>query len=149
MLVFIMVISYQACLVCKIISKSCPHDQFVLKYGLSTKFYIARISGTSSKSENPNLSRQVWSGVPPDKSGPFTRQLWCPWVYNSLTGHWLCIWTLFFSKLLPPVAWAIFRQFWVSPPFLCGFIRESLPSPPRIRPPSELLRFKTARRPGQ
>jgi hypothetical protein len=77
MLVFIMVISYQACLVCKIFfQKSCSHDQFMLNYGLSTKLYIASFSGISSKSENPILTRQVWSGVPINKSGPFTGQVW-------------------------------------------------------------------------
>jgi hypothetical protein len=69
MLVFIMVISYQACLACKSFLKSCPHDQFMLNYGLSTKLYIARISRTSSKSENSFLTRQVRSGAPPNKSG--------------------------------------------------------------------------------
>jgi hypothetical protein len=69
MLVFIMVISSQACLACKSFLKSCPHDQFMLNYGLSTKLYIARISRTSSKSENPFLTRQVRSGAPPNKSG--------------------------------------------------------------------------------
>jgi hypothetical protein len=61
MLAFIMLISYQVCLVWKSFLKSCPHDQFMLNYGLSTKLYIARLFGTSSKSGNPNLTRQVWS----------------------------------------------------------------------------------------
>jgi hypothetical protein len=84
MLAFIMHFSNQVCLVCKSFSKSCPHDQFVLNYGLSTKLYIARFFGTSSKSGNPNFTGLVQpipdksnqgfhseSLVPsPDKSGP-------------------------------------------------------------------------------
>jgi hypothetical protein len=61
------------------LKKSCPHDQFVLNYDLTTKLYLSRLSGTYSESENPNLTgqvqpltRQVRSGIPPDKSGPFT-----------------------------------------------------------------------------
>jgi hypothetical protein len=64
MLVFIMFISYQACLVCKNISKSCPHDQFVLNYGLRTKLYIARISEIYSKFEGPISTGQVRSPPP-------------------------------------------------------------------------------------
>jgi hypothetical protein len=66
MLAFIMLISYQVCLVCKSFSKSCPHDQFVLNYSLSTKLYIARLSGTNSKPGNPNLTELVRSS--PNKS---------------------------------------------------------------------------------
>jgi hypothetical protein len=66
MLVFFMIISYQACLVCKIISNSCPHDQFVLNCGLSTKLYISTISGFQSESEIPILIGQV--RTTPDKS---------------------------------------------------------------------------------
>jgi hypothetical protein len=71
-----MIIYYQACLVCKSFSKSCPHDQYVLNYGLMTKLYIAKISGGNSNSEKPFLTGQVWSRVhktssvpSPDKSG--------------------------------------------------------------------------------
>jgi hypothetical protein len=59
MLVSVMVIAYQVCLLYKSFSKSCPHDQFVLNYGLSTKLYIASFSRTSSKSGNTNLTGLV------------------------------------------------------------------------------------------
>jgi hypothetical protein len=59
MLVFSMFISYQACHVCQNILKSCSHNQLVLNYDLRTKLYIARISGTSSKSENHFCTEQV------------------------------------------------------------------------------------------
>jgi hypothetical protein len=69
MLVFIMLFfSYQVCLVCK----SCPHDQFVLNYGLMTKLYLARLSGSYSKSENPYLTGYV--RALPDKSGVVSHQ---------------------------------------------------------------------------
>jgi hypothetical protein len=32
----------------------------MLNYGLSTKLYIASLSGTSPKTENPILTGQVW-----------------------------------------------------------------------------------------
>jgi hypothetical protein len=66
MLAFIMLFSYHVFLVCKPFSKSCPHAQFVLNYGVSTKLYIARFSRISSNSGNPNPTRQV--RPIPDKS---------------------------------------------------------------------------------
>jgi hypothetical protein len=66
MLVFTMFISLQARLDYQNISKSCPHDQLVLNCSLRTKLYIARISETGSKSENPICTGQVRSEL--DKS---------------------------------------------------------------------------------
>jgi hypothetical protein len=73
MLAFIMLIPFHVCLVCKYFSKSCPHDQFVLNYGLTTKLYIVRLFRSYSKSENLYLTEQVRSftrhvrsSVPPD-----------------------------------------------------------------------------------
>jgi hypothetical protein len=101
MLVFFMIISYQACLVCKIISKSCPHDQFVLNYSLSTKLYISTISGFQFVSEICILTEQVWPTLASLVRG-FTRQVWSlhrtslvPRVFKSLDCFPDRIWSLF------------------------------------------------------
>jgi hypothetical protein len=104
-----MLISLQVCLVCKSFSKSCPRDQCVLNYGLTTKLYRAKISGGDSKSEKPFSTGQIW--LSPDKSGlgP-TGLVWSlhytslvPWVFIPLDRFLACIWTPSSTLLLPPV----------------------------------------------
>jgi hypothetical protein len=130
MLVLIMIISYQACLVCKWFSKSYPHNQFVLNYGLVTKLYIAKISRGDSKSEKSFLTRLVWSLH-------WTSRV--PWVFNP-TGHFLDhIWALLLPKFFQPAAKMTWRRSWGSTPKSCGFLGDPIPYPSRIWSPPDLL----------
>jgi hypothetical protein len=85
MLVFIMVISYQACLVRKIYFKilsawsMCAKlwsiDQVIYSKNFWNNFQVWK---SYSHRISPAHIGQVWSGVPLDKSGPFIGQVWCP-----------------------------------------------------------------------
>jgi hypothetical protein len=116
----------------KYISKSCPHNQFVLNYGLRTKLDIARISGTSSK-----------SGL--HRIGPIsgsTGQVRCPGYLNPLIGS-LTPFGLqtFVNSSHQRQGWLHWR-FVVPPLFYWWFLGESILSPPRIWSPLDFLHFK-------
>jgi hypothetical protein len=94
----------------------------VLNYGLTTKLYLSRLSRSYSESENPNLTRQVQplteqvrSGVPPNKSGPFTGQVRSPGYKTPLSQFFNPHSTLFFSLLLPPMTKDDSKVIWGSP----------------------------------
>jgi hypothetical protein len=134
MLVLIMLISYQVCLVCKSFSKSCPHDQFMLNYGLTTKLYLARLSGSYSKPENPYLTEQVRSSILPDKSDRLGIK-----PFDHFPSPHSNSFSPFSSHRWPRVNP---RRLGAPPSLAWWFLGDSIPFPPRIRSPPDLVRFK-------
>jgi hypothetical protein len=93
-------------------SKSYPCDHFMLNYGLSTKLYLSRLSGSYSEFENPYPTGQLRFGISPDKSGPSTRQVQSPGFKTLFQPFFIPHSTSIFFFLLPPLTKGDSKVIW-------------------------------------